>query len=357
MNIIQVTSHYYPYIGGVEKVVQSISEEMVMNGHYVEVLTSDAKENSIKTEVINNVIINHFPSSFMFDYSNELYKYLLVNKTRIDIIHAHSFHTLLPYLACRAKSNIDCKLVLTGHYHGRGRILFTNLLLKFGFPLFRNAYKRADIICCLTEFEKRSVIQDFNIDAGKTRIVPNAVASKDISIAEPFQKEGTILLIVSRLEKYKNIQYAIKALKYLEDKYILVIIGHGTYRDQLEKLVSESKLKSRVLLLGSLTDKDVFRWYKTCDLVLNFSSLESFGISVIEGLAASKKVLVNNKTALKELAEKFEDVSVIDIEKSSPNEIALKIKEIVNMEKISNEINEYNWRDITSKLLDLYENG
>jgi len=355
MRIAQVSPRYYPNIGGVEKFVQKISEELVKKGYEVEVLTADAQKLENYPSLLNGVAIKRFPVNGPFYYSKELYKYLIAQGNKYDVVHVHSFHTLLPLLCAKAKGESqNFNLVLMGHYHGKGRTYFTSLLLKLGRNWFSRFYKQADLILCHTEFEKKLLINHFQLDESIIKIIPSGVAVDEICAAKPFDREGKILLIVSRLEKYKNIHMAIQAMPYLPEDYHLVIIGDGPYRQHLQNLVITLGIDDRVSLLGRLSNEEVYRWYKTCDLVLNLSDLEAFGLTVIEGLAAGKPVLVNNRTALSELARRFEGVTAVDAWLLNPKQLAESLVSRIEITFPTPELSGYKWNIIGEHLLNYY---
>lgn len=354
MKIAQVTPRYYPNIGGVEKVVQKISEELVRKGHEVDVLTVDARGKTFTKSDFNEVTIIRFPPSGPFHYSSALYNYLITHGKNYDLVHAHSFHTLLPLLCARAKEKGGFKLVLMGHYHGKGRIPLTSFLLQAGRFWFARNYQKADLILYLTEYEKKLLVNHFKIAETKIKIIPNGTDIEEIHSAKPFAKTGKILLIVSRLEKYKNIHLAIQAIPYLPEDYQLVVIGDGPYRKQLERLAAHLDIHDRVKFTGRLSNEEIYRWYKTCDLVLNLSDLEAFGLTVIEGLAAGKPVLVNNRTALGELARRFEGVTAVAAGRVHPQDLAQAAIQRMSMPCPEPDLKEYKWNEITKKLLLYY---
>lgn len=356
MRIVQVTPRYDPHIGGVEKFVQKISEELVKKGHEVKVLTADAQKKESISNALNGVTINRFFANGPFYYSRELYKYLITYGKEFDIVHVHNFHTLLPVLCAKAKeAGQKFNLILMGHYHGKGSTPLTNILLKVGRNLFSLFYKQADFILCHTEYEKQLLIRHFQLKESMIRMIPSGVAVDEISKAVPFAKTGRILLIVSRIEKYKNIHLAIRAMTYLPGDYKLCIIGEGPYRRNLYNLATSLVLDGRVNFLGHLSNEEVYRWYKTCDLVINFSELEAFGLTVIEGLAAGKPVLVNNRTALSELARRFEGVTAVDAWRLSPHQLAKVIEKRVEGQFCTPDLSEYKWEAIANKLENYYK--
>lgn len=357
MRIAQITPKYYPHIGGVEKVVQRISEEMAAKGHEVEVFTTDGPA-EVSREHLNGVTVSRFPKSLAFHYSRKLKEHLIKHGHQYSIIHAHNFHTLVPLLSAAARQKAAKKfpLVLQGHYHGKGKTAYTSFLLKCGRPTFRQIYSQANLFLCLTEFEKKLLKNHFKIPEKSIGIVPNGVNIEDIEAAETCQERNKDICIVSRLEKYKNVHLALKAIKCLPKEYHLTVIGDGPYKQTLIRLAEELNITERVSFLNFIPLQELYRRLKASRLVLNLSNLESFGLTVIEGLAAGRPVLVNNRTALAELAERFEGVAAVDAVRLSPLELAAAIREKAEKPlQTKPDLEAYKWGAIADRLLAYYE--
>jgi glycosyltransferase involved in cell wall biosynthesis len=92
------------------------------------------------------------------------------------------------------------------------------------------------------------------------------------------------LLVVSRLEKEKNVELAIKSFeKAAPESACLIIVGDGRERKHLEKNAS-----ARVFFEGQ---RDPAPYYALADLVLVSSVYEGYGLVTIEALGAGKPVL------------------------------------------------------------------
>ena len=355
MKIVQVSPRYHPYIGGVETVVKQISEEFVRQGHRVEVITIDPVGSLREVDELNGVIIRRFKPTGPYYYSKPLMKHLSENTLQYNVIHAHNLHTFIPHMVVQATRAIKGhKLIVSGYYHGKGKTPLSTIFLRLYRPLIKGFLRQVNGITCVSNFEAGLIKKHFSIPENKIALIPSGIMHEDIKKAQPFHVTGHHLLIVSRLEKYKNIHLAIRAMPYLPDDYGLMIIGEGPYRPHLEKLVANLNLKKRVQFLGRLPNEEVYRWYKTCDLVINLSSLESFGLCVIEGLAAGKPVLVNNRTALGELARQFEGVTAAEARKLHPRELAEAIVQRMGAWCQEADLNEYRWDAIVERLLNYY---
>lgn len=355
MRIAYVTPNYYPFIGGVEKLVQKISEVIAAKGHEVEILTTGRAG---AAETLNGVSIRVFPRSLAFYTSYGLTDYLKRHGHKYDIVQAHNFHTLIPLQSAYARQKAAKKfpLVLMSHYHGKGSSRCSSLLLKSGRRLFSTNYRSADMILCHTEFESDLLKSHFALPKSKMRIIPGGVDIAGIENSKPYVDAGKNLCLVSRLERYKNIHLAIKAMYFLPEEYQLVIIGDGPYKPQLKRITEQLGLADRVAFKDFVPLEELYSWLKTCCLVLNLSGLESFGLTVIEGLAACKPVVVNNRTALAELAKRFAGVTAVDAVRLNPRELARAIQlraETPLAEKPC--LGQYTWDAVAGQLLDYYQ--
>ncbi|SPL72132.1 glycosyltransferase [Acinetobacter stercoris] len=100
------------------------------------------------------------------------------------------------------------------------------------------------------------------------------------------------IIIISRLEKEKNIYEAINIMeliiKQLPDKK-LYIYGDGSEKDKLKKYVDEKKLSSHIFFMGYTTD--ISKQLNKSVLFFMTSLYESFALSISESLSHGVPVL------------------------------------------------------------------
>ena len=363
MKIAQVCHRYYPNRGGIEKHVKEISERLARK-HDVEVICADLKlflkvlsksplgfpDNSHYQE-INGVKVKRFHSIAPNDayfFSPQILFYL--RKNDFDIIHAHNYHAFPALFASLVKGR---KFVFTPHYHGVGSTLLRNLLNKPYKLLGSKIFRRADKIICVSEFEKELIIRNFSISEDKRTVIPNGVDIDEIKEAKPFDFDGDLILYVGRLEKYKNIHLAIKAMEFLPESYFYIVGETGNYKNEIEKLISKQNLENRVKILSDVSDDEKYRWMKTCSLFVNLSGIEAFGMTVLEALSAGKPVIVNEEGGLRELADKFEGVFPIRAKEISAEGLARIMEEGMG-KGVSADLGEYDWDNIAKKIENVY---
>ncbi len=114
----------------------------------------------------------------------------------------------------------------------------------------------------------------------------------------------------------------------------------------------------RELRTNESTDKEVYRWLKTCSVLINLSEIEALGITIVEALAARKGAIVNNKLGLAELAREFEGaVFPVNRKGTDPAELATAIEQIVSRRIAPVDLEEFHWNRIANEVFDVYRDA
>ena len=347
--IVMVSPNPPWFRGGVEKVVGEFIKHLK---HFeIEVFCTG---DEIGTHIYEGTPVHVFKGySSAYHLSPNLYKAL--KKSDFDLIHAHGFTTFMPLAATRVKK--DKPFVFSPYFHEYGSTWGYSVLRKLYDPLFgKYIFNKADKIICISNIEKKSVRTNFNVEE-KISIIPPGVDLAKIRHVKPFEFNHHLILYVGRLEKYKNIHVAIKAMEFLPECYFYIIGDAGGYKKDLEQLIKSLNLEDRVKILSNVSDAEKYRWMKTCSLFVNLSSIEAFGITVLEALAAGKPVIVNEEGGLRELADKFDGVFPVRVhefkERDSIEKLAKIMRESMGKE-VKTDLDEYDWDIIAKKVEEVY---
>jgi glycosyltransferase involved in cell wall biosynthesis len=88
---------------------------------------------------------------------------------------------------------------------------------------------------------------------------------------------------------------------------LCVVVGRGRLHDQLLARISQQNLQSHVRLLGFVPDDLLPQVYRAADItVMPSLSLEGFGLSAVESLAAGTPVLVTPVGGLPEVVQELD---------------------------------------------------
>ena len=254
MRIAQVVASYHPKIGGVEAIARRLAHGCVQAGDRVTVFTHQF-DDSPAEEWMDGVRVLRFPLTLKgrnYQASLALFRYIKENVAEFDLVHAHSYHTLMGHAAVRT----HLPFVFTPHYHGTGHTSFRAFLHRLYRSLGSRQFRAADAIICNSESERALVLRDFPWAAAKlvtiplgTDVIRSAAGDDRLKLTEP------VLLTVGRLERYKNVDLVIDAFRALPFPASLVVVGEGPERVRLEQYAKESAQGQQILFTGKISDR------------------------------------------------------------------------------------------------------
>jgi glycosyltransferase involved in cell wall biosynthesis len=354
MKVALVCPRFTPYVGGVETHVRMIAERLLRFGLKVEVLTTDSSGCLPKEENINGVRIKRFKSlapSESYYFSRTLWSYLNRKSEQYDVVHAHAYHDFPALFAALSKRRN--KLVFTPHYHGVGHTPFRRLIHIPYKSLGKITFKRADIVLCVSEFERRLVASSFKVPISKLTIIPNGVVLSDFQGLVSSRNRTKTILCVGGIEEYKRVDVLIRSLKYMDREISLEIVGKGGTKNQLLRLTSELGLNDRVRYYENLPRNELLQKYASASVFASVSRLEAFGISVAESLAAGTPCAVANSTALSEWVDGKNCLGIDDPD--NPRKVADIVIQAMGLHVNLPEGRLKDWGEITALTLKVYE--
>jgi glycosyltransferase involved in cell wall biosynthesis len=105
--------------------------------------------------------------------------------------------------------------------------------------------------------------------------------------------ETPLLLFVGRLQPWKGVETALRALALLPG-VCLAVAGDGEDRPRLERLAVELGVAQRVRFLGTVERPELPRYYSSADLLVATShASETFGIGLVEAQACGLPVVAS----------------------------------------------------------------
>lgn len=123
----------------------------------------------------------------------------------------------------------------------------------------------------------------------------------DTGLFKPMERTGEYLvedkfkiLTVARLHKYKGIEYLIEAMQLLREvpEVKLYILGKGPEEGNLKKLVKKLGLERKVEFIDKpIPNYEMSFLYWECDVYVQPSIIEPYGIAVLEAMACGKPVI------------------------------------------------------------------
>jgi glycosyltransferase involved in cell wall biosynthesis len=218
---------------------------------------------------------------------------------------------------------------------------------------------RAQQLICPSRWEVEFFRARLHLPSQKFVVIPNG-ASHLPAMTDFMQGklDGTLIVSIGRLERYKGHQRVIAALpKVLEQipDVRLRIVGMGPYESALRKMTRKLGVAERVEIqaippgdgdgMASLIGR--------ADLVTLLSEHEAQGIAVLEALALHRPVLVANTSALQEFAERGL-ARAIPLE-STPEEVARAMVSQLLQPLVPPNVALPTWDACSASLLTLYQ--
>ena len=247
--------------------------------------TFDMKSEGIHNSIPVYRINRHFPFFQIFR---------LVVKLRPDIIHVHAPNFFSSFAVVVGKI-LRTPVLVTIH---RVEVMPTkNPLVHFARRIVLNLFDR---IVAVSEATK---LRTENCGARKTKISviwnsaeedhfkPRSKKKARKLLGLPLEK--AIILFVGRLAPVKGLRYLIQAMPSIlsSQEALLVIVGDGPQRDDLQHLVKILNLRSCVLFLGHVDTEKLALCHNAADVFVLPSLVEGHSVALLEALASGLPVV------------------------------------------------------------------
>jgi glycosyltransferase involved in cell wall biosynthesis len=122
----------------------------------------------------------------------------------------------------------------------------------------------------------------------------------------PTGEEEPFVLYLGRIHPEKSLELAIQAMEYTDSNYSLVLAGdiepsYPLYKEKLEKLAEKIKISNRFKIIPSPSDSEGVRLMQRCCAFLFPSTIDTFGLVVLEAMACGKPMVACNRGGVPEI--------------------------------------------------------
>ncbi|MBI2599338.1 glycosyltransferase family 4 protein [Candidatus Daviesbacteria bacterium] len=288
----RVPPHYY---GGTERVVYSLTEELVKRGHNVTLFASGNSQTSAKLVAI-------FPKSLREVRWGNIYGpniltllnigYAYQQQNQFDIIHDHNNYLSLPTANL---SQTPVVMTLHGALGVNEKRIFENLQHPF--------------LVTISKAQSKS--------APNLNYIGNVYHGLKMNNYPFFQKDGGYLLFVGRISREKGLHLAIEVAQYLDMPLIIAAKLNTTvdapHDVQYFHEYIEPKLSSQIRWIGEVDEKqrNLLMSNATC-LLHPITWPEPFGLTVIEAMACGCPVVTFNLGSMPEIIENGKTGFIVD---------------------------------------------
>ncbi|MDB9827225.1 glycosyltransferase family 4 protein [Candidatus Pelagibacter sp.] len=341
MKIAFIPSTFLPWIGGAEIQTHNTANKLEELGNQVDIFLLN-KEN-IKNRNYNIIILNKFLISFVFilkyylniDFTFLLKKYFkkICKRKKYNVWHFHSvnYKTLL-YI--KPLKELNQKVVITF----QGADIQKDQNIRYGYrfdqkyeDLLKKTLNLTNKVYAISDDVIKELVF-FNYPKNKIVKIPNSIEVKKFFEYENSRKDEEIVrfITVARYyEKKKGLDLIEKISKTLIKKNIKfrwTLVGRDSSNLLKKDFIINNKIYFNIEKEINNLDEiyfphsDLIKLYKSHDAYINLARIESFGITIIEAIAAGLPVISFNTKGANELVVNNENGILVD--QYEPKEMA-----------------------------------
>jgi glycosyltransferase involved in cell wall biosynthesis len=333
MRIAFITFEYPPFIiGGAGVYALNITRELAKLGHQVVVFVPDILGVKYETTLANiefkKIKINEkipFKALSYWIYLPQEIKRQEINQ-KFDIIHfngisywflkkkisaAHQVITIHHLVKDVTKSNNETIL-----YRIRNFSEESNFFIEC---IERRCINSVDRIISVSEFTKNQIVNTYKIDPSKVFTIYNGFDLENFNCSKESLNSGLkekletcigktqSILFVGRVnDPRKGLSILLKAFKIVLEHIDarLIIVGKG---DQTEarSLADSLNIFENLIFTGFVEENELKYYYSLCDIYVCPSTMEGFGLTLLEAMAAEKPIIATNVGAIPEILEDY----------------------------------------------------
>jgi len=300
MRVGLVCPYAWDVPGGVRSHVSDLALTLQERGHQVSVLAPADDAGELPDWVVDggrpvSVPYNGSVAKVTFGLKTTRRVRSWIREGDFDVLHVHE--PVAPGLSLIALWAADGPLVGTWHSStARSRIL------SAGYYVAQTAMEKLSGRIAVSEDARRTLVAHVGGDAV---LIPNGVRVVDYGPCDRLEcvdPERPSLLFLGRIdEPRKGLEVLAGALPSIAASVPdlqVIVAGPGDAQDRLDRM--DPSLRDRVTFLGRLSDHDKVRALRSVDLyVAPHTGGESFGIVLIEAMAAGTPVLASDLPAFR----------------------------------------------------------
>lgn len=325
MRIAFVTDSYHPTIDGVVTIVDIIRDSLVKLGHEVFIIAPDPGE---KDRIEG---VRYFPAIRYRAYEGYFLPILPSNKMQVleeidpDVIHVYG-------IAVMALKGYICAHNLKKPFVLTMTTMVTDTMeyyLPFKMPAktmerlawiyIRQILNHSDGVITHTR-PIMDELRSHGVEPRDERIIPAGIdVARFRPLDDPFAKRGElgvagkrVLMHVGRISFEKHIDDIVRALARFDDDVVLVVVGDGPARRDVESTVDDLGLRDRVVFTGFVDRNELPGLYNCADVCISCSRFETQGLSIMEAMACRKPVVCPDARAFSVIIEDGVDGFLFD---------------------------------------------
>lgn len=363
MRVLHVSHQYAPAIGGAERYITDLSEELATRGHLVDVFTTRAQNymtwaNTLpKWAMLKGVRVRRFRSlprtrlawhalalgmqlarrgdkagyAPLVFYGNGpvspgLAAGLLRQVRRYDLVHINSLHYAHAPVAYAAARRAGMPVVITPHLHiGQPE--------TYDVGYMRRILRGCDAVFAVSEAERRLLLErglshDVVVAGNGLRLDRFPQLEPAAARARLGLPAGAfVVLFLGRKTEYKGLPLLLDAFAALRRRRAdAVLLAAGPETDYSRGLWAQRASQPGVVVRDAISEDERLAALAACDVLALPSTGEAFGIVFLEAWAYGKPVIAANIESAASLIDDTADGFLVNVE--HPGELSRRLVQL-----------------------------
>lgn len=279
--------------GGVQNHIRDLTEFLINNGHYVEVLAPATESEDLPEYVVSagravSIPYNGAVARVLFGVVANSRVRTWINDGNFDLLHLHEpAIPSLSLLACWAAEG-----AMVGTFHAAAK--YQKAIVAIG-PILEPVIEKLSARIAVSESARLTLTAHLETDA---IVIPNGIYADNYRDGSPRSEwQGNTIGFLGRFEEdRKGLPVLLDALpiisRFIPDVRVL-IAGPGDSEEVLEKV--NPQLRNRVEFLGKISEEDKADFLASVSLyIAPNTGGESFGIILAEAMAGGAAVVASD---------------------------------------------------------------
>jgi glycosyltransferase involved in cell wall biosynthesis len=167
----------------------------------------------------------------------------------------------------------------------------------------KSSFRKLSLFLTPSNFQLSQAREHGMIEQGKAAVVPLGVNHSEF---HPNGEEEQFALYLGRIHPHKSLELAIMSMKDTKPDFHLIIAGDiekrfSWYKEKLRSLAEELGISKKVEIILSPSDSQVVQLLQKCSVFLFPSTIDTFGLVVLEAMACGKPVIACNRGGVPEI--------------------------------------------------------
>ncbi|MDD5194055.1 MAG: glycosyltransferase family 4 protein [Candidatus Omnitrophica bacterium] len=288
-------------------------------------------------------------------------------RVKAEVYHSHDLDTLLAGYVCsrihKAKLVYDSHEIATDRENLKAKPFWRfleRLLIKKADRVIFTTYTRAKFSADKYRMRLPEVLSSFTD-------IPEEIRSIDLKGLFNIDRKFTIALYQGGIQSGRGLEQLIEAVPLLHRDIVIVLVGDGKLKPQLEEKVRLLGLTDRVKFIGLVPLRDLLSYTSCADVGLQilhntcFNHFSTDSNKLFEYLAAGVPVVASDFPEIRKVIDEFDAGVLIDPHK--PENIAQGINTLILDEARRKQMSlnakkaslKYNWENEKGKLIRMYK--